>query len=408
MMDSFRGYGWAAVVWLISSTLSAEQTLPWETTLENAQRQAAQTQRLVYAHFWAPWCGPCRRMESEVFQQPAVAGQVGANYVPVKINADQFPELARRYGIVGLPTEVILTPQGQLVNAFNWRGQRLNAATFVARLNETAAAYRQQTGASIAKIQNGVPAGNGSPAPASAESIAAAPPAVASLIPSPTDSGPSFAAPSPAYGHQAGTASSTNNLTGQGPVLNAPRTGISSGGSILPPGAASAAPPSIVPVNPSTGATLPGLAGQQISPRPPAANSPAMNSIPPGNPPLDLDGFCPVTLLEKKQWVHGDMRYGARHRGRTYLFIGPDEKRRFFADPNRFAPVNSGYDVVLDLEQKKTVPGLRQYGVTYAGHVFLFADQTTRDRFEKNPPYYAKQALDQLRANSSPNVPPVR
>jgi thiol-disulfide isomerase/thioredoxin len=426
MLKTIRRFGVAAALWLISTTLSAEQTLPWEPTLESAQRQAVQTQRLVYAHFWAPWCGPCQRMEKEVFQQPAVATQVNANYVPVKINADQYPDLARRYGIEGLPTEAILTPQGQLIHAFNWRNDRINAALFVARLNQTATAYRQQTGVQVAKTPSGVLSGNGVQAPAAGGLLTATPvnpaprsaqdpsqttvlAAPSQLNPPATGSGPILVVPSPAYGQPVGTTLPNNPPAGPGQAVNATGPGGPLSGGLLPaPNATPVLSPANTPANPLVGTMPPGSPGLQASVPPVAANVPVSNSISPGNPPLDLEGYCPVTLVEKKKWVRGDVRYGAIHRGRTYLFAGPNEQRRFFDNPDLIAPMNSGYDVVLGVEQKKLVPGLREFGVTYAGHIFLFADRTTRDRFEKNHAYYAKQAFDQLRAAPTPGLPPVR
>jgi thiol-disulfide isomerase/thioredoxin/YHS domain-containing protein len=394
MSDSFRGFALATALGLICTTLWAEPSLPWEPTLESAQQRAAQSGRLVYAHFWAPWCGPCRRMEAEVFQQSAVADQVSANYVPVKIDADQYPELARRYGIVGLPTEVILTPQGQLIHAFNWRGQRINAATFVERLNQVAAIYRQQIGVQIAKTQGPGPSAGGTPAPAVA-AITPAMPTPTSLTANP---GPSLVTPAPAYGRQTDTPKPNNFPAEQGPTLTTAASGISSSGTILPPNVATAS----TPAAPSAGTGTPGPARPQNQPQPATANTP------PAKFPMGLDKFCPVTLLEKGKWVLGDRRYGVIHRGRTYLFVGPEEQRRFRANPDLYAPMNSGYDVVLFAEQHQAVSGQRQYGVTYAGHVFLFADQTTRTRFEKNPLFYAKPLFDQLRANASPNLPPAR
>jgi YHS domain-containing protein len=115
-----------------------------------------------------------------------------------------------------------------------------------------------------------------------------------------------------------------------------------------------------------------------------------------------LDGYCPVSLCEKQQWVAGDPRWGAIHRGRTYLFAGPEQQRRFFADPDRYAPVVSGNDVVLAVEQGQVAPGMREYGVFYKDRIYLFSNQESLERFARNPSAYANQALEALRSGANP------
>jgi YHS domain-containing protein/thiol-disulfide isomerase/thioredoxin len=117
----------------------------------------------------------------------------------------------------------------------------------------------------------------------------------------------------------------------------------------------------------------------------------AGGSPPAATAPLGLDGYCPVQLVEKQAWARGDARWGAIHQGRTYLFAGADQQRRFFADPDRYAPVNGGNDVVLTVEQKQVVPGCRQHGVYYVGHVYLFRDEASLAKFRKDPRYYAER-----------------
>ena len=93
---------------------------------------------------------------------------------------------------------------------------------------------------------------------------------------------------------------------------------------------------------------------------------------------------------------------GAIHRGRTYLFAGPEEQRRFFTDPDRYAPVVSGNDVVLATEQGQAVPGTREHGVFYENRVYLFSSEASLDRFARNPGAYASQALEALRSGAYP------
>jgi thioredoxin 2 len=65
----------------------------------------------VLVDLWAPWCGPCRRV-SPVLEQLAVekAGEVKL----VKINADEAPQLSRRFNVQSIPTLLVLR-QGQVV-----------------------------------------------------------------------------------------------------------------------------------------------------------------------------------------------------------------------------------------------------------------------------------------------------
>lgn len=59
----------------------------------------------VIIDFWAEWCGPCKLM-GPVFEK------VSANYQGklkfVKVNTEEAPELANRYGIRGIPSLVVV------------------------------------------------------------------------------------------------------------------------------------------------------------------------------------------------------------------------------------------------------------------------------------------------------------
>jgi YHS domain-containing protein len=149
----------------------------------------------------------------------------------------------------------------------------------------------------------------------------------------------------------------------------------------------------------------PFVAQQPISPPQNPQNNVVL-AAPTGNPVFALDGCCPVSLVEKQRWVAGDSRWGANHRGRVYLFAGPEEQRRFFADPDRYAPVISGNDIVLAAEQSQVVPGTRAYGVYYKSHVYLFSTEASRAKFEANPAAYSNQALEAQRSSAyHPGLP---
>jgi thiol:disulfide interchange protein DsbD len=66
--------------------------------------------------FTAEWCAVCRQLETETFPHPGVVRMAEA-FVPIRVDATdaaapRVRELQRRYGVVGLPTILFLTPDG--------------------------------------------------------------------------------------------------------------------------------------------------------------------------------------------------------------------------------------------------------------------------------------------------------
>jgi thioredoxin 1 len=66
----------------------------------------------VLVDFWAPWCGPCRMIAPQVHEL-AVAYADRARVA--KVNVDENPEIAARYGISGIPT-LLIFKNGQVVD----------------------------------------------------------------------------------------------------------------------------------------------------------------------------------------------------------------------------------------------------------------------------------------------------
>ncbi len=429
-----------AAVCILPTVGMAQQPLRWETSLENAQRLAGQTNRLVLIQFWAPWCGVCKRMEAEVLPQPSVVAQLAANYVPVKVNADHFPALARQYNVNALPTTIITTPQGQLLDSM--RG-RVEAAEFVARLDRIAAATKQRGAAVYAQMPpNTTPKAPAMPVSAQNQTVTGQPPTMAAA-PENTN-GPALGAngPSSVAGNQpnspgmsddryadffhrtqadpgspiAQPSSSLQPPTNDMPPVNAPMQ-TASVNQPYPPSQAAMAPAGQSPVPavvaapygsqspPPSFQTPAGVA--QGNPSTPAQPAGPSTQVPAIQSPLALDGFCPVTLAEKQQWVAGDRRWGAIHRGRTYLFSGPEEQRRFFSDPDRYSPAVSGNDIILATEQGQAVPGMREHGVFFGNRIYLFSSEATLERFAKNPNQYANQAMAAARPGAYTGTNPA-
>jgi|GEM_PF-3647946 len=132
-----------------------------------------------------------------------------------------------------------------------------------------------------------------------------------------------------------------------------------------------------------------------------ADSSPAMNrsanrndaSAAKEKTPL-LDGFCPVTMIDREAWVPGSKQWGVIHLGELYYFASAEAQGKFLREPHRYAPMLNGIDVVLLLEERRIVPGLRNYGWTdpQHGRIYLFASEETAARFNDHWEDYSRRA----------------
>ncbi|MBE0601698.1 MAG: thioredoxin [Firmicutes bacterium] len=73
-------------------------------TSANFDTEALQSKVPVLIDFYADWCGPCR-MVSPIVEQIA---SEGGDFKVGKVDVDSYPELAARYGIMSIPTLIVL------------------------------------------------------------------------------------------------------------------------------------------------------------------------------------------------------------------------------------------------------------------------------------------------------------
>ena len=87
----------------------------WHSDLSRAAAEAKQLNKPLIIHFYADWCGPCKKMDRNVLHSTGLLRQFGTRFVGVKLNSDHNQKLAARLGINSLPSDVFVHPDGWVI-----------------------------------------------------------------------------------------------------------------------------------------------------------------------------------------------------------------------------------------------------------------------------------------------------
>ena len=101
-----------SLILCLAGLASAADSIKWRSYEEGMALSKVEKKK-VFLHFYADWCGFCRKMANTTFKDSTLINYLNNNYMPIMVNTDREPQTAGSYGVSGLPTTVFLTEMGE-------------------------------------------------------------------------------------------------------------------------------------------------------------------------------------------------------------------------------------------------------------------------------------------------------
>mgnify|MGYP002624644138 CR=1 FL=1 len=127
----------------------------WQSDFDKAQQEAQRLGLPMLVHFYADWCGPCKKMDAEVLGSAALELQLGERAIAVKINSDKNLELCEKYEVQSLPTDLFLEPGGRIIGRYEGYQSPQDYLARVSRADARWTQARKQQIAGSTRIREG-------------------------------------------------------------------------------------------------------------------------------------------------------------------------------------------------------------------------------------------------------------
>lgn len=365
-----------------AATPKSQTEILWEDSLDSAMRRSEQTGKPLMIHFYGDNCPPCRMLEKKAFRDETLIQTMNSSVVAVRVNAERELKTALRYRVNRWPTDVYFYPNGEEIYR-NVSNQ--DPAVFEKIIAKVADKNNQRREASTTNASLASYPRTSIPLTARNDAVTQA-----STQQSPTQQ-----------------ISTQQEPTQQGPTRI--RLAESTLYSVDTTDVALSTSPSL-PQNVTSAETLsPSIVSQAAQPLMASnTNEDSQDTSASANTPSNLPeaiamgGHCPVTLraaidaakagqTPSSAWVLGSLEHTARHRGRTYYFSTAQAQDVFLKNPDRYAPVLSGCDLVEYSKSGKWIDGDCRYGFIEqeSGRIFLFSSSSNCQEFARNCDAYS-------------------
>ena len=428
--------GWPLVclmIWCITLAnfgACKDPQIAWSDDLAATMQLAQSTGKPVLVHFYGDNCPPCRMLEKKAFKDPLLIQAIGEHLLAVRINAERDTKTAARFRVNRWPTDVYLYADGEeiyrnisaqdpaayektvlKVAEKNQRmiGQQKTKRTDLSRKELMALQPKTESASTTTPVHlaSGAPMTKREPAPPVL-------PDVPDLtVPDPTVPDPTSKSSGPVVVSLSGSArvrlteATVNSvdtadvaITNQSPI---PASELAPTPDSQPLVVEVAQPSIETPVDEMSASSpekSPALLGEQVHADTVKADTGKTDSLLPTS--IAMGGFCPVSLtmaIEASKsgatagsaWVKGKPEHAVRHRGRVYHLVSEEALAKFLSEPDRFAPVLSGCDLVEYSKSGKWIDGDCRFGFIEqeTGRIFLFSSSLNCQEFAQNCESYS-------------------
>jgi len=137
----------------------------WRPWGREAFDEAAAADKPILLCLTAVWCHWCQQMDETTYSEPDLIALINETFIPVRVDADQYPHVHDRYIAAGWPTNAFLTPTGEVL----WSGTYIPAEQFEAVAQSVRTAWlerRAELAAEIDRRRKALEAARGRPSSA--------------------------------------------------------------------------------------------------------------------------------------------------------------------------------------------------------------------------------------------------
>jgi len=98
---------------LIVMSAETESKVKWLYDYDQALARAGDENKPILVDFYRDWCGWCKKLDAETYGNETVAAFLNESFICLKVDAEEHVDLAEEYDVVGYPTILFLSPDGE-------------------------------------------------------------------------------------------------------------------------------------------------------------------------------------------------------------------------------------------------------------------------------------------------------